>query len=115
MTVSSDLVGRVVARLFGPDEIDLVLQALSACTADAPSGERDRVQLAVLKLCDEDPSRNLHTWSLAAKKDYRDVLFWAESPGEAKTGGNARLSPAELKALRVADRGQLAAWRNSVA
>lgn len=115
MTVSSDLVVRVVTRLFSSDEVDRVLQTLSACTVDVPSAERDRVQLAVLKLCDEDSARNFDKWSLAAKADFRDVLLWAESPGEASTGSRTRLSPAELKALRAADRGQLAAWLNSVA
>lgn len=115
MTAASDLVVRAVARLCGPDEAVRVLAALRACSATAPSAERDRVQLAVLKLWDEDSAHDLDTWARAAETDYRDVLYWAESPGEAGAGDRARLSSAQLQALRAADRDQLAAWLERVA
>lgn len=74
MTVAPDLVATIVRRMFGTDALERVLVALQACSATAPATEAGRVQLAVLKLYDEDPGRNLATWTSAAKTDYRDVL-----------------------------------------
>lgn len=115
MTSSSDLVVKVVIRLFGTGEAERVLQVLDQCSAAAPAAERNRVGLAVLKLYDEDSARNLDRWSLAARTDYRDVLLWAECPSEASAGAGGRLSPAELKDQRTADRRQYAAWLKGVA
>lgn len=115
MTVPSDLVVKVVIRLFGSNGTERVLHSLKKCSAEVPVAERDRVQLAVLKLCDEDSTRNLDRWAVAAQTDYRDVLLWAECPGEASADARARLSSKELRAYRAADRGQYAAWLKSVA
>jgi hypothetical protein len=115
MTFSSDVVAKVAIRLFGLMEAERVLQALDQCSAAVPAAERDRVRLAVLKLCDEDPGRSLDKWSTAARTDYRDVLLWAECPGEASAGARVRPSPAELKRLRAADHQQYEAWLKGVA
>jgi hypothetical protein len=45
--------------------------------------ERERVQLAILKLS-EGKEEKLRQYVGVAKRDYRDVLFWAEYPEEAK-------------------------------
>ena len=45
--------------------------------------ERERVQLAILKLC-EGSEDKLRDYVDVAKRDYRDVLFWAENPEEAR-------------------------------
>jgi|SRR5436190_22935213 len=45
--------------------------------------ERERVQLAILKLS-EGNEEKLRQHVDVAKRDYRDVLFWAEYPEEAK-------------------------------
>ena len=39
--------------------------------------ERERVQLAILKLAEGDIDKLLH-FTQAAKGDFRDVLYWAE-------------------------------------
>ena len=44
---------------------------------------RERVQLAILKLSDGNEDK-LREFVAVAKRDYRDVLFWAEYPEEAR-------------------------------
>jgi hypothetical protein len=42
-----------------------------------------RVQLAIVKLS-EGSEEKLRDYIAVAKRDYRDALFWAEDPDEAK-------------------------------
>ena len=46
--------------------------------------ERDRVHLAILKLCDEEGKSDPGSYVNAAIRDCRDVLAWAEAPNQAK-------------------------------
>ena len=41
--------------------------------------ERERVQIAILKLSGSDERKMIHIVT-AAKQDYRDVLWWSECP-----------------------------------
>lgn len=75
----------------------------------------ERVRLAIIKLS-EGTLGELRRMTDAAKRDYRDVLMWAESPEEAKA--HWAVSPnltdeqhRELKAIRRRDRAQMDAWR----
>jgi hypothetical protein len=52
--------------------------------------EVERVRLAILKISEGD-ERKIEEHVATAKKDYRDVLFWADQPEQAK------ISPAERK------------------
>ena len=77
--VTRDDVLRIVARDFPPDQQAEVLRELDALGAAA----KPRVQLAVLKLV------NGRRGELAkhldhARRDWRDVLMWAEYPADAK-------------------------------
>ena len=45
--------------------------------------ERERVQLAILKLSGGSEEK-LREFLAVAKRDYRDVLFWAENPEESR-------------------------------
>ena len=45
--------------------------------------EVDRVRAACVKLAEGDEAK-LEYFVSVAKKDYRDVLFWADNPQEAK-------------------------------
>jgi hypothetical protein len=106
---------RIVQRLFPADQVEAVREALDSTTVGAPAGDRDRIQVAVLKLYCEDPHRNLNVWVKAANVDYRDVLLWAETPSLARQRIRLELTPEELKALRAQDKAQLDAWLRSVA
>jgi hypothetical protein len=82
--LSADHVSAKVRGLFAPEQVESVLRQLSECVQNAPEGEKLRVQLAVLKLYDEDPERDLDKWLAATRGDYRDALFWAEYPRQAR-------------------------------
>ena len=60
-----------------------VLELLDTYGLAAHERERERVQLAILKLS-EGNEEKLRQHVDVAKRDYRDVLFWAEYPEEAK-------------------------------
>ena len=60
-----------------------VLELLDAYGLAAHERERERVQLAILKLS-EGNEEKLRDLVDVAQRDYRDVLFWAEYPEEAK-------------------------------
>ena len=69
--------------------------------------------MAVLKLYEEDPKRDLLIWTRAASLDYRDVLLWAEYPSEAQPTFLSA-PPSDQKAMRVEDRRLLKAWLDRV-
>jgi hypothetical protein len=60
-----------------------VLELLDSYGVEPYERERERVQLAVLKLS-EGNEEKVREFVTVAKRDYRDVLFWAEYPEEAK-------------------------------
>jgi hypothetical protein len=59
-----------------------ILMILDAYGAESYERERERVQLAIVKLSEGDVEK-LREYTAAAKLDYRDVLFWTENPREA--------------------------------
>ena len=71
--------------------------------------ERDRVQIAILKLSDSDPDRLAELVALA-KRDYRDVLADAEYPEQSRTGGRNTPPAEELVRIRREDRRQYLDW-----
>jgi hypothetical protein len=76
--------------------------------------ERERVQLAALKVSDGKVEK-LKEQIAVAKEDYRDVLVLAEYPGwfRSVTGGNAPLKPKddpEEKKIMEQDRKQYLEW-----
>src|SRR6266513_2291353 len=60
-----------------------VLELLDDYGVESYERERERVQLAILKLS-EGNEEKLREFFAVAKRDYRDVLFWAEYPEEAR-------------------------------
>ena len=60
-----------------------VFELLDTYGVESYQRERERVQLAILKLS-EGNEEKLREFVAVAKRDYRDVLFWAEYPEEAK-------------------------------
>jgi hypothetical protein len=60
-----------------------VLDLLDTYGVESCERERERVQLAMLQLSEGDEAR-LREFLIVAKRDYRDVLFWAEYPEESK-------------------------------
>ena len=60
-----------------------MLELLDTYGVESYERERERVQLAILKL-GEGNEKKLREFVAVARRDYRDVLFWAEYPEEAK-------------------------------
>lgn len=55
------------------------MQILDGYGAEPQEAERDRVQLAILRLSEGQQAKLQH-YVQAAKRDYRDVLYWSEHP-----------------------------------
>jgi len=67
-------------------DIGLILDAYGT---EPHERERERVQLAILKIS-EGSEQKIREFVATAKKDYRDVLFWADYPEQAKIGPGER-------------------------
>src|SRR5881227_2002855 len=83
MPHSRDEVVAAVQKTFPECARSRVLELLDSYGIEAYERERERVQLAILKLS-EGNEEKLREFVAVAKRDYRDVLFWAENPEEAK-------------------------------
>ena len=73
-------------------------------------GEKDRVQLALLKISEGDIEK-LRLYTRGAQSDYRDTLVPAEYPEEWQA--SSKTPPAEMAAIRQRDREQYEAWLRS--
>ena len=82
MTLSRADVEQFSKAQFPGLELAVVLSILDEYGKEAHEGERERVQLAILKLSSGDEGKLLHN-VVAAKQDYRDVLMWSEEAGPA--------------------------------
>src|SRR6059058_1118641 len=83
MPHTRDEVVAVVQKTFPESAHARVLELLDTYGVESYERERKRVQLAILKLS-EGNEEKLREFVAVAKRDYRDVLFWAENPEEAK-------------------------------
>ena len=83
MPHSRDEVIAAVQKTFPESDQARVIELLETYGVDSYERERERVQLAILKLSDGNEEK-LREFVAVAKRDYRDVLFWAENPEEAK-------------------------------
>jgi hypothetical protein len=66
-------------RAFPDEDVATILAVLDEYGREPYERERERVQRAILMLADGDVDKLL-SYTLAAKHDYRDVLWWAEYP-----------------------------------
>ena len=83
MPHTRDEVVAVVRKTFPEISWGRVLVLLDTYGVESYERERERVQLAILKLS-EGNEEKLRKFVAVAKRDYRDVLFWADNPEEAK-------------------------------
>jgi hypothetical protein len=73
----------VVQKTFPETSHTRMLELLDCYGVESYERERERVQLAILKLS-EGNEEKLREFVAVAKRDYRDVLFWADNPAEAR-------------------------------
>ena len=83
MPHTHDEVVAVVQKTFPESNWENVIQLLDEYGVEPCERERERVQLAILKLS-EGNEEKLGEFVAVAKRDYRDVLFWAEYPEESR-------------------------------
>ena len=83
MSHSREEVIAVVRKTFPESAHDRVLELLDTYGVESYERERERVQLAILKLS-EGNEEKVREFVAVAKRDYRDVLFWAEYPEESR-------------------------------
>ena len=76
-------VASVVRKTFPDGAYTRVLGLLDKYGIESSERERERVQLAILKLS-EGNEEKVREFVAVAKRDYRDVLFWADNPEEAR-------------------------------
>jgi len=88
-----------------------IMNILDEYGVESSERGRVRVQLAILKLS-EGQRDQLTELVRMAKRDYRDVLAYAEYPEEIKVGfvEMSKLSPKEARAIRKRDRKQYLKW-----
>jgi len=77
----ADVVAAVAAR-FAAADVDRLVSLLDTYGAESYERERERVQIAIVTLSEGDEQK-LRYFLSVAKRDYRDVLFWADNPLEA--------------------------------
>lgn len=105
MSSPAQLLAKKIAQVFpdaDPAEIRRVLDGYTG-------PEQPRVQLAIVKLCDEDGPDSLRRHVDAACLDYRDVLAWAEFPQQLRPDWFS-LSVTDRAKVVKADRQQYARW-----
>ena len=83
MPHTRDEVVAVVQKTFPKPAHARVLELLDTYGVESYECERERVQLAILKLS-AGREEKLREFVAVAKRDYRDVLFWAEYPEESR-------------------------------
>lgn len=108
---SRDKVLKKVNRYWPDVDPQEIMEILDRYGVERYERGRARVQLAILKLSQGDRDR-LEAYVKMAKRDYRDVLAYAEYPEEMRTGPVAmrQLSAEEAKALRRRDKAQYRQW-----
>jgi hypothetical protein len=108
MDVTPAVVTQLVARLFPVDQRPAVSALLERYGTLAHEKEADRVRVAALKLSQGSLDK-LTELIDHATRDYRDILAWAEYPGEMRQA-TWRLPAVEQSRIRAEDRAQYLAW-----
>jgi hypothetical protein len=100
-----------ISKYWPDEDANEILRILDRYGEEANERARTRVQLAIIKLS-EGKRKALDRWVERAKRDYRDVVAYAEYPEEMRTGYAMlkELSKEEVKALRRRDRKQYLMW-----
>jgi hypothetical protein len=114
MTNGEEIARKLESTWHDPAERDHVRAALQRYGQEPHEREVERVQLAVLRLC-EGRSERVAELVAAAKRDYRDVLMWAEYPAEGQALWALRRNLTDdeqcrLEELRREDRKQYEEW-----
>lgn len=103
-------VERIVARDFAPREREAVMRLLCEYGTEPWHREQDRVRLAILKLAAGRLDK-LRAHLETAKKDFRDVIAYAEYPAYMDTVQPSESGSAAAHEAILGDQEQYEAWR----
>jgi hypothetical protein len=100
-----------IKRMWPETNPEEIIELLNQYGTESWESGRARVQLAILKLSEGNVDR-LPELVRMAKRDWRDVLAYAEYPEEMRTHPleMQKKSPQETKAIRKRDRQQYEEW-----
>ena len=104
-----DLVKAKAAKCFPSLDTDEVLSILDRYGTEVYERERERVHVAILKLSEGDRDKLLANLEIA-KRDYRDILAYAEYPEEMTRDTWKMNNADEVKQIRDRDRQQYEDW-----
>src|SRR5947209_15217877 len=109
--LTRSLVLKKVEEGFPEPSFTQVVDILDTYGAEPHESERERVQLAVLKLSDGNINK-LQELILTAKRDLRDVIAPAEYPGFSRIGfvGVDKLDKDGIRKLKESDLRQYLTW-----
>ncbi len=85
MSSETEPIGRAVIEAFPARQVPEALNVLAAYGVEDYERERERVQRAIVALSRGDMDKLRHFVALA-NTDYRDVLYWAETPDPGEPG-----------------------------
>ena len=112
MNKSKAIIESKIKRIFPDSSSEEIMSILARYGEDKHELEKDRVHLAILKLCEEEMLDDPIKYVEIAKKDYRDVLAWAEYPNQLKHNNTTCLSSVESNKLKELDNRQYLDWLN---
>ena len=108
MQLTPEIVSLLVDRLFVNEDRAKAMELLDSYGTAAHEREQIRVRIAALKLSEGQIDKLEHA-VMRAKRDYRDVLAWAEYPQEL-VHATWRMSDEEVAQIRGADKAQYLTW-----
>ncbi len=110
MTFTREQVRAKARMVFADKDLDAVMADLDAYGTEPHEANRERVQLAILKLSEEQKLGSPTSYVDAAKQDFRDVLAWAEYPSQMDAGPNSGCDPDGARRNRELDEQQYQDW-----
>jgi hypothetical protein len=111
LPATRDLLLKKVREVFPLENPAEIIELLDSYGVEPYERECERVQLAILKLSGGSIEELLSHLEVA-KRDYRDVLAWAEFPHEMKLSANEMhaMPPEAAKDIRDKDSQQYLEW-----
>ena len=105
-----ELVIKKAKEVFPKEDASKIMSLLDQYGVESYEQERERVQIAILKLSDGDIEK-LRKNVRIAKEDYRDVLGYAEYPLEMQSE-TWKMDEQKAEEIRKKDRKQYLEWLN---
>ena len=107
-----DIIMEKIRSIFPNKNEEEVLDQLEAYGTEPYEREKFRVYLAILKLSEEHGLVDPSDYIRAAKEDYRDVLYWAEYPNEARSPTFNEIDLTKIEKIKKHDKEQYNKWLN---